>query len=69
MFNKASIVDGYTFIDYHSWDAYNEGVDMQLQIELYQKRFGYLPSTIDADKIYMVTGPGYVCTPVLVARY
>ena len=26
---------------------------MQLQIELYQKRFGYLPSTIDADKIYM----------------
>ena len=49
----ASIVDGYTFIDHHSWDAYNEGADMQLQIELYQKRFGYLPSTIDADKIYM----------------
>ena len=49
----ASIVEGYTFIDHHSWEAYNEGTDMQLQIELYQKRFGYLPATIDADKIYM----------------
>ena len=49
----ASIVEGYTFIDHHSWDAYNEGADMQLQIDLYQMRFGYLPSTILADKIYM----------------
>ena len=47
------LVEGYTFIDHHSWDAYNESADMQLQIELYQKRFGYLPATIDADKIYM----------------
>lgn len=49
----ASIVDGYTFIDHHSWDAYNENSDLKLQVELYKKRFGYLPATIHADKIYM----------------
>ena len=48
-----SIVEGYSFIDHHSWEAYNESADMRLQIELYRKRFGYLPATIDADKIYM----------------
>lgn len=49
----ASIVDGYTFIDHHSWDAYNESSDLKLQVELYKERFGYLPATIHADKIYM----------------
>lgn len=49
----ASIVEGYTFIDHHSWDAYNESSDLELQIELYKKRFGYLPATILADKIYL----------------
>jgi transposase, IS5 family len=49
----ASIVKGYTFIDHHSWNAYNECNDLKLQIELYKKRFGYLPSTILADKIYL----------------
>ena len=48
-----SIVEGYNFLDHHSWEAYNESADMQLQIELYQMRFGYLPATILADKIYM----------------
>lgn len=49
----ASIVNGYTFIDRHSWDAYNESKDLMLQIQLYQERFGYYPSTILADKIYL----------------
>lgn len=49
----ASVCDGYTFIDHHSWDAYNECADMDLQIEQYKERFGYLPATILADKIYM----------------
>ncbi len=48
----ASIVEGYTFIDYHSWDAYNESQDLLLQIQLFKERFGYLPATILADKIY-----------------
>lgn len=49
----ASIVQGYTFIDHHSWDAYNESADLSLQIELYRQRFGVLPAKIHADKIYM----------------
>lgn len=48
-----SIVEGYTFVDHHSWNAYNECSDLELQIELYKQRFGHLPSTILADKIYL----------------
>ena len=48
-----SIVEGYNFIDHHSWDAYNECADLQLQIDKYKERFGCLPATILADKIYM----------------
>jgi hypothetical protein len=44
---------GYTFVDHHSWDAYNEASDLRLQIELYRQRFGCLPTRIYADKIYM----------------
>lgn len=49
----ASIVQGYTFVDHYCWDAYNEAADLALQIELYRKRFGFLPAKIYADKIYM----------------
>lgn len=49
----ASVCEGYTFIDHHGWDAYNECADMDMQIDLYKERFGYLPATILADKIYM----------------
>jgi hypothetical protein len=49
----AGIVRGYTFIDHHSWDAYNESADLARQIELYHERFGFLPARIYADKIYM----------------
>lgn len=49
----AGIVNGYTFIDHHSWNAYNESTDLAHQIELYRQRFGFLPAKIYADKIYM----------------
>ena len=49
----ASIVEGYTFIDHHSWEAYNESQDLLLQIQLFKERFGYLPATILVDKIYL----------------
>ena len=48
-----SVVEGYTFIDNLSWDAYNEHADLRTQIELYRQRFGCLPSKVYADKIYM----------------
>jgi len=49
----AAIYEGYTFIDHHSWDAYNENTDLKLQVEKFKERFGYLPATIHADKIYL----------------
>lgn len=49
----AAVCEGYTFIDHHSWDAYNESSDLELQIQNYKKRFGYLPAVVLADKIYM----------------
>lgn len=49
----AAVYEGYTFIDNHSWDAYNERSNLSLQIRPFKERFGYLPTTILADKIYM----------------
>ena len=49
----ASLYEGYTFIDHHSWDAYNESSDLSLHLNKFKERFGYLPATILADKIYM----------------
>lgn len=49
----ACVVKGYTFVDHHSWDAYNEASDLEKHIELYRRRFGFLPARIYADKIYM----------------
>ncbi|MCH3994097.1 MAG: IS5 family transposase [Prevotella sp.] len=48
-----SVVRGYTFIDRHSWDAYNECDDLMLHLRAYRKRFGNLPAKVEADKIYM----------------
>ncbi len=49
----ACIVNGYTFIDHHSWDAYNECEDLILHLRAYKKRFGCQPKKFEADKIYM----------------
>ena len=49
----ASIVNGYTYVDHLSWDAYNESTDLISQIVLYKQRFGMLPDEIQADKLYL----------------
>ena len=46
-------MDGYTYIDRHSWDAYNESADFDTHISLYEERFGRKPQRFFADKIYM----------------
>ena len=48
-----SVVNGMTYIDHISWDAYNESSDLKMQIENYKERFGYYPSQVQADKIYL----------------
>lgn len=62
----ASIVEGYTFIDHHSWDAYNESQDLMLQIQLFKECFGYLRGRIVS---VIVTMRGYGCTPQFLAKY
>ena len=49
-----SVVNGYTFIDKMSFDAYNEGAEDEFQqtVEKYRKRFGHYPERVLADKIY-----------------
>ena len=49
----AAVAKGYTFIDHFSWDAYNESADLKTHVEAYIARFGCLPATCYADKIYM----------------
>lgn len=48
-----SIVSGFSFIDHHSWDAYNEASDLIIHIEKYKNRFGCKPERFFGDKIYL----------------
>jgi transposase, IS5 family len=47
-----SLVDGFSFVDVLSWDAYNESGDLEGQIESYRVRYGFYPESVHADKIY-----------------
>lgn len=47
-----SMVDGYSFLDTISWDAYNEGAHLQEYVENYRARFGFYPAKVLADKPY-----------------
>ncbi|MEZ5037418.1 MAG: IS5 family transposase [Chitinophagales bacterium] len=48
---NVSLVDGITFIDDFSWDAYNEGTRLQKSVGKYKQRMGYYPEEVLADKI------------------
>lgn len=47
-----SLVDGLSFIDDLSWDAFNEGTRLQSSVEKFKARYGYYPKEVLADKIY-----------------
>lgn len=47
-----SVVDGWTRLEYHSFDAYNEALNLPEMIERYRTRTGCYPERILADKIY-----------------
>src|SRR5690625_755202 len=49
---SVSVVDGYSFLDKLSWDAYHEGTLLKASIEKYKARYGYYPEAILADAIY-----------------
>lgn len=47
-----SVINGITFLDELSWDAFNEGNHMMEYVQKYHKRFGYYPREVLADQIY-----------------
>ena len=47
-----SVVDGWTRLEYHSFEAYNEATNLPEMIERYKARTGRYPERILADKIY-----------------
>lgn len=47
-----SIIDGISFLDELSWDAFNEGSHMEQYVEKYRERFGCYPREVLADQIY-----------------
>lgn len=47
-----ALVDGFSFLDDTSWEAYNEGTRLKDCVEKYRKRFGHYPENVLVDKIY-----------------
>ena len=47
-----SLIDGYSFLDTISWEAFNEGTHLTDYVENYKQRFGYYPEKVLVDKIY-----------------
>lgn len=47
-----SYVDGYVFLDYLSWENFNESKHLIIQIERYYEYFGYYPESVHVDAIY-----------------
>jgi hypothetical protein len=49
---QVSVVNGFTFIDHLSWDAFNESQYLKTSVENYKNRFGFYPKEVLADQIY-----------------
>ncbi len=47
-----SVINGISFLDELSWDAFNEGSHINDYVEKYSKRFGCYPREVLADQIY-----------------
>ena len=47
-----SVVDGFTRLEYLSFDAYNEAGTLRQTIEHFRERTGHYPAKVLADKIY-----------------
>lgn len=50
---SASVVDGICRVEHISWNQFNESIDLELQINMYKKIFGYYPELVLADQIYL----------------
>lgn len=50
---NVGLQNGYARIDRFDWNAYNEGVDLKMQVERYRELNGYYPELLLVDKIYL----------------
>lgn len=46
------VADGWTRLEYYSFDAYNEAGNLKRMVERFHEREGHYPSRVLADKIY-----------------
>ena len=53
---NASEVNGFTRIDKFSWEAFNEGTNLQDQVENFKTVYGCYPKVLLGDKIYLTRG-------------
>jgi hypothetical protein len=49
---EVSIMNGFSFLEELSWEAYNESTRLMNTIEKYKRRFGFYPKEVLVDKIY-----------------
>lgn len=49
---SASCVDGYVFLDYLSWDNFNESNHFLERVESFKEKTGSYPESVHVDKIY-----------------
>jgi hypothetical protein len=59
---SVSLVDGVSFVDRISWDAYNESMDLVQQINAFRRRFGHDPASVHVDQIYRTRENRRYCT-------
>jgi hypothetical protein len=43
---------GLAKVDHLRWDAFNEGGDLETQVEVYQRHYGYYSETVVADLVF-----------------
>lgn len=48
----ASCVEGYVFLDYLSWDNFNESNHLIKRVEYFEQTTGHYPASVHVDKIY-----------------
>lgn len=49
---EVSIMNGFSFLEELSWEAYNESTRLMNTVEKYKSRFGFYPKEVLVDKIY-----------------
>jgi len=61
-----SMVDGFVHVDRISFEAFNEGCDLPMQLEEYKRRYGFYPAVVQGDQIYRTRANIKLCKENLI---